>query len=105
MFEGRENWKENIRDHAVEAYLDTFSEAIDSMDDPNKNVPARAQNSKFMSQVTPHALSMMVGNDWEAEVGGELGDIPFYGKQMFRGPGQYKLMKAIMVFMHANGMM
>jgi len=44
---------------------------------------------------------MMIGNEMELEIGGEAGEIPFYGKQMFRGPGQDKLMKAMMV-MHAN---
>jgi hypothetical protein len=45
---------------------------------------------------------MMIGDEMEMEVGGEFGGIPFYGKQIFRGPGQDKMIKAMMVMFNAR---
>lgn len=44
-----------------------------------------------------HAVSMMMGNEMETEVGFEMGEIPFYGKHMVRGAGLDKLIKAMWI--------
>jgi hypothetical protein len=51
-----------------------------------------------------HAITMMIGNEMELEFGGEVGEIPFYSKEMVRGPGQDKLMKAMFVMQAAKMM-
>jgi hypothetical protein len=95
-------WKKNTRDCAVEAFLDTCSEFIDCMT-KGESRPDRVRGEKF-KLVMMHALTMMIGNEMEVEIGGEFGEIPFYGKKMVRGPGQDKLMKAMFVMMAAKNM-
>jgi len=51
-----------------------------------------------------HVGSMMMGNEMETEVGFEMDEIPFYGKQMVRGAGLDKLLKAVWM-QKANEMM
>jgi hypothetical protein len=61
-------------------------------------------NGKKIYQVMMHVGSMMMGNEMETEVGFEMDEIPFYGKQMVRGAGLDKLLKAVWM-QKANEMM
>ena len=56
------------------------------LDSENNQEPTETRSQKFKATMM-HAITMMIGNEMELEFGGEVGEIPFYSKEMVRGPG------------------